>query len=542
MSSEQGSATNENNDDWRLSVSQQYRNTEVREIAKVLAALEPGATFGSKLMLAMRFEDAIFKAATSLTDYRKRLTKRLKRVQKSYVPTNTAAATNKEQLIKELRNKYGDALRYISQHAAKAVSELKAKHGQEKASQLQQHTAVALSWAQDLGLLENTQPKFNMPEDQVQKLQQHLERRLDNIRSHVVRLADPDLFRLETLQKVEADMTSRASAFLAANTKKRLEQLTMGQSKTQTPFDPSKLLTESMEAAQLNVPPPTRSQRNDEQAALLHLEKMRAAATAMLSCMALPDKTTAPRNILVTSHDVATQGLDFVGEVIKNRRKDAKQVELSLQDAWTKTILETPPTAPVTLEGDAAAEQAAAEAAKPKKRPAIKSRILLTKNRKTPSNLLPALLRKRATLVRPAPHGEGSHLILEFGKAFVMTIYLVPLVVTIRAYSKNHQQAIEARAAGLTCASYTPMDEGLREMETLHIWGLEGTFDTIGHVIQARLEDASAQATACLRRLFAMADKENAPEFEVEILEATALLEFLQTARLTFIPDWQDDE
>jgi hypothetical protein len=166
MSSEQGSATNENNDDWRLSVSQQYRNTEVREIAKVLAALEPGATSASKLMLAMRFEDAIFKAATSLTDYRKKLTKRLKRVQKSYVPTNTAAATNKEQLIKELRNKYGDSLRYISQHAAKAISELKAKHGQEKASQLQQHTAVALSWAQDLGLLSNTQPKFNMPQEQ----------------------------------------------------------------------------------------------------------------------------------------------------------------------------------------------------------------------------------------------------------------------------------------------------------------------------------------------------------------------------------------
>jgi hypothetical protein len=175
-------------------------------------------------------------------------------------------------------------------------------------------------------------------------------------------------------------------------------------------------------------------------------------------------------------------------------------------------------------------------AAKPKKRPAIKSRILLTKNRKTPSNLLPALLRKRATLVRPAPHGEGSHLILEFGTAFVMTIYLVPLVVTIRAYSKHHQETIEARAAGLTCASYTPIAEGLRQMESLHIWGLEGTFDSIGHVIEARLEDASSQATACLRRLFAMAGK------DIEILEATALLKFLQTARQTFIPDWQDDE
>jgi KIX domain len=580
MSSEHGSTSNnENNttatatsngDDWRLTVSQQYRNTEVREIAKVLAALEPGATSASKLMLAMRFEDTIFKAATSLIDYRKKLTKRLKRVQKSYVPTNTTAATNKEQLIKELRNNYGDAMRYISQHAGKAITELQMKHGPEKANQLQQHTDLALSWAQDLGLLSNTQPNFTMSEDQVQKLQQYLERRLDNIRSHVVRLADPDLFRLETLQKVEADMTSRASLYLADNTRKRFEQLTQGQHQQQhqqhqqqPSFDPSKLLVESMDKAQVVVPPPTRSQRNDEQAALLHLDKMRAAATAMLAFMALPDKTTAPRNILVQSHDVASQGLEFVGQVLQHRRNDTaktnqqqqQQVEslLSLQDAWTKTIesptllSSTTSTILTTTTTDTELAEAVAEAAvvvKPikQRRPAIRSRILLTKNRKTPSNLLPALLRKRAILVRPAPHGEGSHLILEFGKAFVMTIYLVPLVVTLRAYSKNHQETMEGRATGLTCASYTPIDDGLREMESLHLWGMEGTHDTMGHVIQARLEDASAQATSCLRRLFAMADKENAPEFEVEILEATALLEFLQNARHTFIPDWQDDE
>lgn len=138
--SEQGSTTNADQDDWRVSVSQAYRNSEVREIAKVLAALEPGATSASKLMLAMRFEDTIFKAATSLADYRKKLTKRLKKVQKSYVPTNSAAATNKEELIRELRSKYGDALRYVCKNANKAVSELKIKHGSEKASQLQQHT------------------------------------------------------------------------------------------------------------------------------------------------------------------------------------------------------------------------------------------------------------------------------------------------------------------------------------------------------------------------------------------------------------------
>ena len=79
-------------------------------------------------------------------------------------------------------------------------------------------------------------------------------------------------------------------------------------------------------------------------------------------------------------------------------------------------------------------------------------------------------------------------------------------------------------------------------MEELKIWGVTGNYETIGHIVEARLEDASAQATSVLRTLFSNADKENAPEFEVEIREANALLEFLQNARKTYIPDWQDDD
>ena len=50
------------NDDgqWRASVQQAYRNAEVKEIADVLASLEPGATRNSKMRLAMQFEDSEF--------------------------------------------------------------------------------------------------------------------------------------------------------------------------------------------------------------------------------------------------------------------------------------------------------------------------------------------------------------------------------------------------------------------------------------------------------------------------------------------------
>jgi hypothetical protein len=238
---------------------------------------------------------------------------------------------------------------------------------------------------------------------------------------------------------------------------------------------------------------------------------------------------------------------------MKNRRNELKEPELSLEDAWNK-VMESPAnpsivpnpesldqgSLPPNSTGGTGAKRGGRSGSS--KRPVIRSRVLLTAGRKTPSNLLAALKRKRATLVRPPPNGAGTHLILEYGKAFVMTIYLVPLVVTIRAYSKNHQETIEARASGLSCANYTPLDEGLREMEDLKVWGIKGTYETIGHVIESRLEDASAQATAILRRLFANADKEKAPEFELEILEATALLEFLHNARKTFIPDWQDED
>ena len=535
--SEQASTINEG-DDWRLSVSQSYRNSEVREIAKVLAALEPGATPASKMMLAMRFEDTIFKAAGSLADYRKKLTKRLKKVQKSYVPSNTVAATNKEELIKELRNKYGDSLRYICKNSEKAVAELKTKHGPEKAKQLRQHTTVAMNWAADLGLLPNNpKPNFNMTDEQVQKLEQHLEKRVENIRSHIVKLAHPDRFLSETLQKAEEDLAPRPSKLLALNTHKRFEQI-QGQKGA---FDPINVLKESLEKTQAHVPPPTRSQRNDEQAALLHLNKMKAAGTVILAFMSTSDKTTIPRNVLVKAHTVAQEGIEFVGEVMKNRRKEMKEPELALEDAWNKAM-ESPANLNIVPNPEALEQQGSSLSRGPVKCPVIRSRVLLAEGRKTPSNLLAALKRKRATLVRPPPSGAGSHLILEFGKAFVMTIYMVPLLVTIRAYSKNHQETIEARALGLSCANYTPLDEGLREMDELKIWGIKGDYATLGHVIEARLEDASAQATAILRQLFTNADKPNAPQFELEILEATALLEFLQKARTTFIPDWQDDD
>lgn len=75
-------AAGDNNNYWRNALSQVARNDEVKEIANFLAQLEPGASSTSKMGLAMRFEDGLFKQAKSYEDYKKKIQKRLKKLQK----------------------------------------------------------------------------------------------------------------------------------------------------------------------------------------------------------------------------------------------------------------------------------------------------------------------------------------------------------------------------------------------------------------------------------------------------------------------------
>ena len=547
---------NTDGDGWRASVLQSYRNTEVREIAKVLAALEPGASASSKLMLAMRFEDNIFKGADSLADYRKKLTKRLKKLQKNYVPPavttehSNSAQHKQDQLLLLLRQKYGDPLRYIHKNATKAIQEIQLRLGAERASQLQQHTDSAKQWAVDLGVVLEAQtlagtrqplPACTLAEAQLQKLQQHLERRVDNIRSYVVKHADPDLFLQETLERKDQELNARATKLLGINLQKRVEQL------QHQSMDPLLVLQQSLEKSQVPVPPPTRNNQDHVPAALLHVEKMRAASTAILSYLCTQDRSTVPRQALTKSHTVAIQGMEFAKDVVqKMTLADATQVQL--QDAWLKTLELPQAVEIVDVHDDNGPGPASKKAKWDHLPPIVTSRVLLTPNRKTPSNLLLALTEKRATLVRPSS-GMGTHLILEFGTAFQMMIYMCPLVVTLRAMAvkeKDDNNTSTTTPSTLTnstlgCATWTPLYTGLKEQPKLQVWGVEGTYESLGHVVEERLRDASMHATHVLRKCFRNSVKDKTMDFEVEILEATALLEFLHLARRTYMPQWQDD-
>lgn len=669
---------------WRASVLQSYRNAEVREIAKVLAALEGQATTpASKLMLAMRFEDQIFKSAGSLADYRKRLTKRLKKLQKNYTPPAVAVpssadaasqdARKRQELLLKLQQHYGETLRYIIRNAPAALLDIEAKLGPEKAEQLKQHTDSCLKWGRDLsvwtpeddeklsqdrgkaekeaesqndgtlkgeddeadGEIEDAEKKddteitskaretlssasvesnpLTSSLSQLQRLEQHLEKRVENIRTYVAKHADPDLYLLETLVRKDAEVAKNAKAnrLMAMNMAKRIQYL---QSKNQreegggsagstgsspaaasSRHDALVVLQRALDKAQTSVPPPTRSDSKQIEASLRHIDKMRAASTALMTYWTIQEDrvATAPRQTLQKLHAVVNEGVDFVCNVMKARRQEEEGKNtndgeghylVSLQDAWAKA-LELP-----DQEFDGSATTDDGPPAKRLKthssKPVYKAMLVFHPNRKTPPALLDALKRKGAKLIQPpsravpgSAHSKStssintSYLELDFGSAFTMTIYLSPLVAVLRAMPPQEAaQAAFASAPASSTASpdldvslandhypivWKPLSIGLTGSSqsgnssstsmsssatprVLSVWGVSATYDAIGRVVEERLRDASTQATRVLRQCFQNHVKDKKIDFEVEILEGSALLEFLQIARRTYMPGWQD--
>jgi hypothetical protein len=301
--------------------------------------------------------------------------------------------------------------------------------------------------------------------------------------------------------------------------------------------DSSTLLAESLEKAQLPTPLPTRNQNTDRESATLHLNKMRAASQAVLAFTAVPDKAAPglPRGVLGKCHDVVMNGLDFITDVAPRLSGDSKVGDhVTLEDAWTK-VLELPPEDGVSLEGPDPKRIKTNHSA-----PVIKSRVLLTPGRKAPPSLVPALKQKHATLVRPPPDGLGSHLVMEFGDAFVMTIFLVPLTVTVRAMDPTRKdESSVSMVAGGEAASWTPASSGLAGRSELQVLGVKGSPELLGPVVEQRLQYASARATQVLRQCFRSTLRAK-NDFEAEVLEGAALLQFVQLCRDTYMPNFQD--
>jgi KIX domain len=499
--------------DWKTTVTQAYRSSEVREIAQVLASLEPGATSESKLMLAMRFEDTIFSGAISLADYRKKLAKRLKKLQKNYKPPVGVnnSASNLEHRLLSLKLKYGDSLAYIHKNSALAVAVMKERSGSERAKLLQQHIDNARIWSNQLGVLtvKDSKPATSsLTESEVDRLQSHLEQRIDNIRSHVVKLIEPDLFlqeRLEELESKRGDVAASQalSTMLTQALKSQSEDSWIQHS------DPVTTLNEYLDKIMSIVPPPSKDPSSKSKAALSHLEALRGASQVLLMYMMLSDPCAVeiPKNVLCKCHSRAGQATAFLKEELPSivHIEDGNRPKtIVIEDLWNK-VMELPPVYDDHDHDPLLNPRDGPPPAKKLRSTAIRSQILLTPGRPCPTNLLPALKRKGAKLIQPSP--SITYLNLNF-EAFDMTIYFVPLVVEI--------QVNKARIS----------DSLTNKVRSSHL--------------QDRIAYAAARATHILRTCFTRGITKAKTEFEIEISEATSLLHFLQLARATYTPDWKD--
>jgi hypothetical protein len=507
----------EDGPEWRLAVAQSYRNGQVRQVAKVLAELEPGATEASKLRLAMQFEQTIFGTATGLADYHKRLTKRLKKLQKSYVPAPVAATneTKKEPAIQELIQKYGADVQYVVQNAVAAVKEMREKYGEEKGTQLQQHMDGVKLWAADLGLLgPDSKPNWNMSEAHLERLKTQLEKRLPNVRAHTVKLVHPDLFLKESLQKLQDDFKNkgRAVRLQADHMRQRHAQWQAARRTSQS--EPYVDLTKAWEQVSKPVRSiPSTNQQLPVEVALAHLDQMRAASTLCLAYLLANDKYSVPPHALAQAHTVATDGIEVVQTAMREHRKAHPTVKVQLSDAWLKPIPKPPSTKSLDDTPHLPSKQSVP----------LRTRLLCTAGRKTPSNLVAALHAKSGvTLVRPPPHGAGSYVQIQMEQVFLVRIYFCPLLVTMRAYSKDD----DGNGGG-----WLPWNSGFSDVSNLpaDAW-----------IVEEYLKDASAHATQVLRQCFAKSAPNETTtaksDFDLELLEASALLEFVQLARDTYLP------
>lgn len=518
------------------------------------------------MALAMRFEEQVFKAESSLDGYKRTIQKRIKKLQKHYAkqqqggsPEKNADLQRERELLmeSELRDEYGPRLLYIAEHADEAVKITRQKGGDQKADLLQKHAQNSKQWAVQLGLELppncsggpfHRERARNM--EYLNKLKGYLSSRVDNIHSHVVKAVEPDLFLAETVGRMD-------DILLKEKVSEVLRNALIDADKDKPDFTPASV-QQLVDNMNVTVPNPRRNQRADQvRSATMRIEKIRAATQAMYIYMGLSGSDKAQfKGLLGQCHAVIIACLKDLDEEYKELATELDELDengkrlIKLEDAWNNPMQvleseslddepdgssEPEPKRQRTGEGDGFLPMV------------IRTQYLLTPGRHVFSTLLPVLKQKRATLTRIP---TSSTVKLVFGKAFEMTIFFVPLLVTIRAIDEDEDES--ARVSNLTGGLRWPsLYQGISsqnnvngEEKRLSVLGVTGSAHTLGPIVARRLEYASAQATFVLRRCFSEAFRNSKPkaEFEIEILEASALIKFLQAARANYCQDWVDDD
>ena len=565
--------------DWRSSVLQSQRNEEVTKIAQVLAALETNTSSSSKLGLAMRFEDAIFQAADSLQDYKKRLVKRLKKVQKNYKPSENATAavssvSPKEMIYevkeKRLREKFGEKLKYIVFHADTAVAML-AQKDQSRAAKVKLHTDQAEQWAIDLAVctVDEIQMKLKRKgktrqADHIrrrpgflEKLEEHLEQRVDNTRSHIVQIIHQDIFLEENLVKVEDmyidESTAGSGAHAAMEARDRtihtLQRMLGDEIAQKSGYAPSfdvQIVKEQFEKINnMSIPFPRKGATYDEvkKISLLHIKRIKICSNLIVSYVMLTTQEKKQvSGILKIVYAMAVEGIRYLMEYYGN---DEDGEALQLDDAWNNMLEYYPPKG-----NDLSSSIPMSKRQKISPTPNLKTKVLFSPGHKTPSNIIHELKSRKAILMRPNGNDAGTRIVVEFGKAFEMKLFFCPLLVTVRALNSNDMKASNLDKEGKTFFQRNIIDGGLPAWRNAS-HGLESALDlniddhfsrtAVISMIAKKLECASARATYVLRRCFADIDYSKMNnDFEIALAEGSALLHFLRLAKDRYLPETDD--
>ena len=564
-------ATSSGSTTWRKSVAQSFRNNQVEQVAKVLASLEPGTATStrSKLMLAMRFEQLIFEKADTMEDYLKKIQQRLKRLKKNYKPeeqtnnnNNNNNNTKDEQLELELRRNYGAKLQFILQNSEKAIEAMKEKHGEERASLLQQHLDNAEQWAVDIGVIPEEEeeekdegtPKKKKKRKRVttttkeisylQTLKDMLaeKRVVENIRSHVLKLVDPDLFLLESLEKLEDETTLEENPLLRLREKLALvvssQKRWMAEGMSYYPSD-METTRAMLDTLSVPVPPPRQGQTQDiQESSLAYVERIGICSQLLIAyMMALPQQPSNERaqlkGALPKIQKYAMDGMEHLGTYYVPKTLLGKEKTILLQDAWTKRM-EFHPTTTTTVVSTTMEQQEDNTCTEKQKVSSMtfvglpfKSKVLLTPGRKIPSNFLLALESKNAKLIRPSCSNQGAQLLLCFGNAFTLTIFFQPLTVLIRARSSSSSSESDNTNNPHDSDFKTNVIYGGFPIWTSTGFGVEAKSNASVFVAQ-KLEFASARATNILRHVFAdivgKTYETAKTEFEIEISVSSPLL------------------
>lgn len=316
----------------------------------------------------------MFSAASDLADYRKKIQKRLKKMQKNYHPP---AAMNGEalleqkkeevvQLQRKLKSLYGEKLELIVKYGRHTVNEFREKCGDQKSKNLMDHVDQAITWAAEIGAVpvdksvlvatgKTVRIPRRSPEETLaylNKISADLEKRVDNIRGYCVKLTRPDLFFAERLDEMETNVLLKVDSPVFTTFVDSLKEAlqSAGVDISAPSIVPTsgidkdagvEALKDILEKLKTIIPIP-RSKEEEKEAMLGHLNRIRAACQFFISYSALsPDQPNTKLQLAGSIRKVyegVHESLTVLRQAYKEDRSREGITTVLFEDVWTKLL------------------------------------------------------------------------------------------------------------------------------------------------------------------------------------------------------------